>query len=79
MDTKRIEKYTEHSYEQPNSSHTLIPMGKYYRIRIISMGTTITGSVQIIYHKTKSAKLTNFINTPINDSNDKTKKILANC
>jgi len=63
-------KYTELSKVYKSSVHALTVVSKYFQLGIIGMGYTITGSAQLIYHKTKSGKLSSFIGENINDSND---------
>lgn len=50
--------------------HTMAVISEYFRLRMIGMGTALTGNVQIIYHTAKGKPLTTFINEEIRDHND---------
>lgn len=63
-------KYAETNTETPSSVHTLAIVSNYYKIKLVSMGTTMTGNVQILFHTAKNKALTSFVEESINENND---------
>lgn len=63
-------KYSENSTVSPSSAHTLTIISPFYKVKLVSIGTTLTGSVVTIFHTTKNKGLTSFIEEPINNNND---------
>lgn len=63
-------KYTEISFSNPPSSHTLSVVTEYYKTRIIGLGTSVTGAIQTIFHRTKSKPLSDFVGNEISKSVD---------
>jgi len=63
-------KGVELTNQTPTSAHTLTIVSDYFRIKFISVGTTMNGFVQTIYNTYKSGKLTGTINEQITGSND---------
>jgi len=63
-------KYSENSSLTPSSVHTLVVVSNYYKIKIVSFGTTLNGSVSTIFHNAKNKALTSFIDEQINKNND---------
>lgn len=63
-------KYIENSSITPSSEHTLVVASNYYKLKIVTIGTTLNGAIQTIFHNAKNKALTSFIEEPINKNND---------
>jgi hypothetical protein len=68
--TQNRGKYVQNTAVTPSSVHTLVVVSNYFKIKLIGLGTPITGSFQTLFHNAKNKALTSFVDEPINDSND---------
>lgn len=50
--------------------HTLVINSEYFRVRVIGLGTSLTGEIQVIYHNSKNKALSSLIKENINDYTD---------
>lgn len=66
----KFTKCVEYSNINPFPAHTSTNQSQYWRVDFIGLGTTLTGAITTIHHKTKNSKITTFINENITDSND---------
>jgi len=67
---KNVGKYSENSNVSPNSAHTLVVVSNFFKMKIVSLGTTLIGGINTLFHNSKSKKLTSFIEEGINKNND---------
>jgi hypothetical protein len=63
-------KYALNSSTTPSSVHTLVNVSNYFKIKLVSMGTSLTGNFQTTFHTAKNKALTSFIEEQINQNND---------
>lgn len=63
-------KFAEASNVTPSTVHTLTVVSEYFRLRIVGLGTKVSGTTQVINSGGKSAKLTAFLDENINGNND---------
>jgi len=68
--SKNRGKYAENNSATPSSVHTLVIVTNYYKVKLVTMGTSLTGSIQTIFHTAKNKALTSFVDEPINKNND---------
>lgn len=73
MDTKGIaslSNLTELSSIMPSVAHAITVVSQFFRLKVISMGTTITGTIQTIMNSYKSGKITSRMEEPIHEYSD---------
>jgi hypothetical protein len=63
-------KYIENESSSPSLVHTLVVVSKYFKIKLISFGTTINGATQVLLHNAKNKHLTSFVEESITKNND---------
>lgn len=63
-------KLAEVSSDINSSEHALTITTKYFRLKIVSMGYKLDGSIQTIFNSYKSGKLTSLIESPINENSN---------
>ena len=63
-------KIIQSTLSSPSTVHTLVITSEYFRVRVIGLGTSLTGEIQVIYHNAKNKSLSSLIKEGINDYND---------
>jgi len=61
----KIHKYHEMSSSIADPIQTITNISQYYRQRLIGLGTTVTGAIQTLYHKSKSSSDQTYVNESI--------------
>jgi hypothetical protein len=60
----------EIAHTVPTSVHVITPVAEFFRLRVIGMGSPITGDITTSYHTAQSGQATSFINQDITKEND---------
>lgn len=68
--SKKIGKTSIYTSKLPSTVHTLAIVTDYFKIRVIGMGTALTGHIQTTFHTAKNKALTSFLDEEINNQND---------
>ena len=55
---------------EKSATNTIVTLSEYFRVRIIGLGTSITGSLQTTFHPSKSKGLTYTLNEPITENTE---------